>query len=67
MLTRRTFLELAGTSAGALALSGCRILSSEDQDSLPRSPRAEKTGSVQERTLEATPLEFEVGDSTVQT
>jgi FtsP/CotA-like multicopper oxidase with cupredoxin domain len=66
-LTRRDFLRLVGAGVGALTLSSCGGPFAGDQGSLPKVPRTAKTGSVREHTLEAAPLEFEVGGRTAQT
>ena len=65
--TRRDFLELVGSSVGALALSSCGFPFVGDQGSLPKPRRAGKTGRVREHALEAAPLEFEVGGRKLRT
>ena len=64
--SRRKFLAFAGMSAGALALSSCGILPAS-RDSLPKTPQTTKSGKVREHSLDAAPVEFSVGGSTVQT
>lgn len=65
-LSRRKFLGLSGASAGGLVLGGCNLLPGS-QRSLPKTPHAKRTGNVRDHTLQAAPLEFELGGRTVQT
>ena len=56
-----------GASVGTLTLSSCGVPFIGEQGSLPKAPRTGKTGRARAKTLEATPLEFEVGGRTVET
>jgi multicopper oxidase len=66
-LTRRDFLRLVGSGVGVLGLSSCSVPFVGDHGSLPKAPRIGESGHVREHTLEAAPLEFEVGGRKVQT
>ena len=66
-LTRADFLKIAGLGAGALALGGCGVLPTGDRRGLPSIPHASETGRVKELTLEASPLDFELGGRTIPT
>jgi multicopper oxidase len=66
-LTRADFLRMASLGAGTLALGGCGVLRTDDRRGLPHLSRASDTGRVEEFTLEAAPLEFELGGRTAET
>jgi FtsP/CotA-like multicopper oxidase with cupredoxin domain len=53
--------------AGALVLGGCGVLPTGDRRGLPSISGPSETGRVGEFTLEAAPLDFELGGRTVQT
>lgn len=66
-LSRRRFLGLAGMSAGAVALSSCGILPSDEKGPLPKTPQTTETGNVKSFDLEVAPVEFDLGGRKVST
>jgi len=60
-LSRRGFLGLAGLGAGALVVGGCGVLTPGKQGAPSSAAR------VVERTLEAAPLDLELGGRVAQT
>ena len=60
-LTRREFLGLAGLGSGVLVVGGCGVLTSEKRGASSSAVR------VVERTLEAAPLDFELGGRMART
>lgn len=66
LLSRRRFLGLSGAGTGILALGGCGAFSAADQGTLPKPPRATKTGNVKSYDLEVAPAEFDLNGGKVQ-
>jgi FtsP/CotA-like multicopper oxidase with cupredoxin domain len=66
-LTRKEFLKLVGLGAGAFALNGCGLLPTQKQAPTQPVLRASASGNVQEYTLAAAPLDFELGGRQAKT